>query len=122
MPLVVVTISNDFKNTRVGYNMSVHSDRLAQFLDVSYSGRKLLKHHNLDEYGTWHVRGEDPNCDMGGPHHMPDLGYFKGTLEEVINRAVDLPRFWSWGGGGDISKVVDNVVTTLSEPADEMEQ
>ena len=68
----------------------------------TYSGNKLLKEHSLDEEGTWHVFGEDPNCDMGGHHHEPDLGYIEGSLRDVITAAVNIPCFWTWGGGGRI--------------------
>jgi len=61
--------------------------------------------HPLNTYGVWLVRGEDPNCDMGGPHYMPTLGYFEGTLEQVLRKAVMLPNFWQWGGGGDATLV-----------------
>ena len=49
----------------------------------TFRGQRLLEKHQLNEYGTWEVRGEDPNCDMGGYHHEPLLGYFEGTLEEL---------------------------------------
>lgn len=70
-----------------------------QYTTVDYYGRKLLSEHSLDETGTWSVHGGDPNCDLGGYHHMPFLGYFEGRLEDVIRLAVELPLFWSWGGG-----------------------
>ena len=70
----------------------------------TFYGSKLLKKHSLKEYGIWRVTGEDPNCDMGGYHHMPYLGTFEGTLEDVITLAVELPGFWQWGGGGEIDK------------------
>ena len=57
-----------------------------------------------DEFGTWRVYGEDPNCDLGGPHHEPDLGTFTGLYKDVVNKAVDLPGFFTWGGGGKIVK------------------
>lgn len=68
----------------------------------TYSGRELMKSHNLSDYGKWMVRGEDPNCDLGGPHHQPLVGYFEGTLQQVIEYAVKHPVFWTWGGGGSI--------------------
>ena len=70
----------------------------------TYYGAKLLKEYPLKEYGIWRVDGEDPNCDMGGAHHMPYLGTFEGTLEDVVTVAVELPNFWQWGGGGNITK------------------
>jgi hypothetical protein len=80
------------------------SKNLKQYTDVSYSGRELLKKHKLNEYGVWRIKGEDPNCDMGGYHHQPDLGLYEGRLDEVIAYAVELPGFWTWGGGGSITK------------------
>jgi hypothetical protein len=75
-----------------------------QFLS-GYSGQKLLEKHNLSEYGNWKIHGEDPNCDFGGHHHQPYLGTVEGTLDKVIDYAVNLPSFWQWGAGGEITKV-----------------
>ena len=58
-----------------------------------------------DTEGTWHVRGEDPNCDLGGAHYMPSLGYLEGKLGEVIDYAMEMDRFWGWGWGGDVLEV-----------------
>jgi hypothetical protein len=71
----------------------------------SYSYKKLIQEHRLDEIGIWKVRGEDPNCDFGGHHYMPELATFEGKLEDVIAHAVTLSGFWQWGAGGDIQKV-----------------
>jgi len=78
--------------------------------EQTYSGRKLLGEHNLYEEGTWQVYGEDPNCDLGGPHHEPNLGLLEGKLRDVIEVAVNLPGFWAWGGGGRIVKYAAPVV------------
>jgi hypothetical protein len=78
-------------------------DAYRKYIEVTYAGRQLLNKHKLDEYGIWHIKGEDPNCDWGGPHHQPDLGVMTGTLEEVIREAIELPNFWTWGAGGTIS-------------------
>lgn len=69
----------------------------------TYNGKTLLKNHSLTQYGIWKVDGEDPNCDFGGHHHRPFLGYFEGILDNVIRRAVSLPGFWQWGSGGNIT-------------------
>lgn len=76
-----------------------------QFAYVTYSGKKLLEKHSLSEYGIWKVEGEDPNCDFGGSHHNPYLGTYEGKLEDVITVAVELPGFWNWGGGGNITRM-----------------
>ena len=85
--------------------MSTKQNNYKQFTEVSYSGRELLKKHNLDETGTWKILGEDPNCDFGGHHHQPDLGMVEGRLGDIIAYAVELPGFWQWGGGGNIRKM-----------------
>lgn len=71
----------------------------------TYSYKELTQKYSLAEWGVWKVLGEDPNPDFGGPHIMPELGFFEGTLKDVILKAVDLPGFWQWGTGGDIRKV-----------------
>jgi hypothetical protein len=81
------------------------TERYHQFTQVSYSGRRLLEKHSLSETGTWRIRGEDPNCDLAGHHHMPDLGVVEGKLDDIIRYAVSLPGFWQWGAGGEISKI-----------------
>lgn len=82
------------------------SDRAAKWLRTSYSGQKLREKHSLDEEGTWRIRGEDPNCDLGGHHHQPELGTVEGKLRKVVEHAVQLSGFYTWGGGGDITKVI----------------
>jgi len=87
-------------------NISRYAEALYEkWIRTSYSGKKLLVNHKLDEFGTWRIRGEDPNCDLGGAHYQPDLGTVEGKLEDVIKHAIKLPGFYTWGGGGDISKV-----------------
>ena len=55
------------------------------------------------KYGFWSVYGEDANCDLGGSHHMPHLGNFEGFYEDVWDYVIkNLPRFYEWGGGGDV--------------------
>jgi hypothetical protein len=81
------------------------STKAAKWLRTSYSGQRLREKHSLDEEGTWRIRGEDPNCDMGGHHYQPDLGTVEGKLSDVVEHAVNLSGFYTWGGGGDIGKV-----------------
>jgi hypothetical protein len=88
------------------------NSKYEQYTKVSYSGRELLKKHSLTEVGTWQIYGEDPNCDMGGHHHEPELGVVTGNLKDVIEYAVNLPNFWAWGGGGRIAKIVVRDVKT----------
>jgi hypothetical protein len=71
----------------------------------AYAGKKLLEKYSLETYGIWRIRGEDPNADLHGPHHQPDLGIFEGRLIDVIEYAVDHHNFWQWGAGGDIEYI-----------------
>jgi len=66
---------------------------------------KLIKNYPADEIGTWEIRGEDHNCDFGGSHHMPTLGYFNGKYQDVLEYALNLSGFFAWGSGGDISRI-----------------
>lgn len=78
-------------------------DLFKKYLENTYSGEYLLKQYQLCEYGIWEVRGEDPNPDLGGPHHQPFLGLYEGKLEDVVRYAVMLNGFWAWGSGGSIA-------------------
>jgi hypothetical protein len=79
--------------------------RAQNWLRTSYNGKELTKKYSLAEFGVWRIRGEDPNCDLGGHHYEPDLGTVVGKLEEVVQYAVSLDSFFTWGGGGRIIKL-----------------
>jgi hypothetical protein len=79
-------------------------EQVGKYLE-GYTGKDLLKKHLLSDSGYWHIRGEDPNADLGGSHYQPDLGVVKGTLRNVVEYAVMLPRFYTWGYGGNITKI-----------------
>jgi hypothetical protein len=66
---------------------------------------RLLKEHNPNEMSTWEIRGEDPNCDLGGSHSEPLLETVSGTYRNVVEYALNLPGFYSWGSGGRIINV-----------------
>lgn len=63
---------------------------------------RFLSKYPRDQRGVWIIRGEDDNADLAGPHDMPKLGKVKGTYEQAVDYALDIPRFISWGGGGSI--------------------
>jgi hypothetical protein len=79
--------------------------KIQNYLTVSYSGKKLSEKHAMNETGFWKISGEDPNCDLCGPHHQPDLGVVEGTLKDALIYALKHPNFYTWGGGGDITKI-----------------
>lgn len=79
-------------------------NELVQKFYSGYSAKELKKYAS-NEYGIWEVRGEDSNCDMGGSHYTPLLGYFEGKLSDVVKHAVGLPKFWQWGAGGEVKKI-----------------
>lgn len=70
-----------------------------------YINNRWKEKYPLDEYGTWEIRGEDPNCDFGGYHHEPLLGTYKGRFIDVLTYAVNLNGFYTWGSGGRVKKV-----------------
>lgn len=101
------------------------TDKLIGKFFKTNSGIRMMEKYSLDDEGVWLVRGEDPNCDMGGQHHQPLLGHFQGKLSDVIRIAVTLDRFWTWGGGGSIERIdilSTDDITTLPyyKTADEM--
>jgi hypothetical protein len=66
--------------------------------------KRLLEVYSPDETGTWRILGEDPNCDWGGSHHEPELETVTGTYRNVVEYALTLKNFYTWGGGGRIVK------------------
>ena len=81
----------------------------------TYTGKSFAS--RLDEYGTWKVLGEDPNCDFAGYHVSPHIATMKGTLREVMAKAVKLPGFWQWGAGGDFIKIDVEEITPKNRKA-----
>ena len=66
---------------------------------------RLLTEQPHDKFGTWEIRGEDHNADLGGHHHQKLLGYYEGVYAEIVEFAVELPGFFAWGAGGNINEV-----------------
>jgi hypothetical protein len=68
---------------------------------------RLRKEHKDDngKVKTWHVQGEDPNPDMGGSHGEPTLGFFEGTFEQVLAKAISIDGFFAWYFGGKITEI-----------------
>lgn len=83
--------------------MNTQISKRNKFLS-GYSGKDLLKKHTLTEYGTWFVRGEPSDPGIGGGPG-PIVGHYEGVLNDVIDMAVMEKDFWSWGGGGEITKI-----------------
>ncbi len=82
-------------------------DNLTKYKNgYSYQNSK----YSDNEYGTWQVYGEDPNCDFGGHHHSPYLATYQGKFIDVARKAVELVGFWQWGAGGEIRKIEVNKV------------
>lgn len=66
---------------------------------------RLIGLHDTDEGGLWAIHGEDPNCDMGGPHIEPHLETVEGKYGDVLDYALSLEGFFNWGHGGSIRKI-----------------
>lgn len=73
--------------------------------EKTYNYKLLISLYNINDYGIWEIRGEDPNPDFSGVHNHPLLGYVEGALKDVIIHAVTLQGFWTWGSGGKITKI-----------------
>jgi hypothetical protein len=65
---------------------------------------RLLENYSPDEHGTWKIFGEDQNAELTGPHHEPKLQTVTGTYGNVVEYALTLDGFFSWGRGGRIEK------------------
>lgn len=82
--------------------------------------KRLMESGNRGKVGTWHVTGEDPNCDLGGPHYEPSMGYYDGKFEDIVEMALRMPGFFSWGYGGDVKAIKVSKVdkTTIKQKAE----
>lgn len=88
-------------------------DRYIKYMKDTYGGKRLLQDHSPNDVGFWKVVGESDDPGIGGGRG-PDLGTYEGRLIDVIHHATAMDAFWSWGGGGSITKVN---VTKLPPPA-----
>lgn len=73
-------------------------------MDNSFIKKELLRLYNPEERAIWIIFGEDPNCDLGGSHHNPKLATVTGTYKNVVDYALKLKGFFTWGGGGIIER------------------
>jgi hypothetical protein len=78
----------------------MHSDKFIQYTTISWSGKRLVAEHPLHTRGVWKITGENPMDGAGGMGcgAGAELGIVEGILEDVINYALTLDRFWQ----GDI--------------------
>jgi len=90
------------------------NDGIRKFLG-SYDGAKFAEKHSLSTTGIWVIRGEDPNCDLGGSHYHPLIGYFKGTAREALEYGINDSRWIVWGSGGSIEKI--EIINEVKYPA-----
>lgn len=74
---------------------------------------RLLQIYPADVDGTWQIYGEDPNCDLGGPHHEPLLGIVTGKYGDIVEHALQLGGFFNWGYGGRIVRT--NIVPVTQQ-------
>lgn len=62
-----------------------------------------MSKRKADVVQVWDIFGEDPNCDLGGPHHEPHLDTVEGTYEQALAYGKKLPGWNTWGAGGRVS-------------------
>jgi hypothetical protein len=67
--------------------------------------RHELREKYPNEDGIWKIEGECNNPDYNGSHITPVLGYFHGHYYDVIEYALTLDRFFTWGSGGTIEPI-----------------
>jgi len=65
---------------------------------------RLLNNYPSDDHGTWKIFGEEHNPDLSGPHNEPKLKTVTGTYKNVVEYALSLNGFFSWGAGGRIER------------------
>lgn len=79
--------------------------------EALFSAReKLLAVYDPKAYGIWHVRGEGEGPSASD---CPSLGYFQGTYEQVVDIALKMPKFFTWGDGGTITYLKVKDATTF---------
>lgn len=64
--------------------------------------KSLLTKYPSGQEGVWQIYGEDPNCDLGGSHIEPHLETVSGRYADVVDYALKLNGFFTWGSGGRI--------------------
>ena len=73
------------------------------------------KHYDLDKMGTWRIEGEDDGNPNYGGSSKDYLAIVKGPLWKVVNAAVAMKGFFSYGSGGDIRPYKVPTVTDLDD-------
>lgn len=72
----------------------------------SNARNRLLENYDAAEHGTWSIYGEDQSAELTGSHHEPKLEVVTGTYKNVVEYALTLDGFFSWGRGGRIQKKI----------------
>ena len=84
----------------------MNANRTAEKFLSGPTGRKLLRQYSLDDVGLWKVEGEDDSPgDWGASSNIPVIDLISGSLRDAVEHAVANPRFWTYGAGGNITKV-----------------
>lgn len=83
-------------------------DHSVQAFLKGHAGKRLLNAHAVTDTGYWEVFSEPGD---GAP---ACLGIFKGQLAHVLEVAVQLKGFWSWGSGGSVEHILVHEVHAQS--------
>jgi hypothetical protein len=75
----------------------------------------MKENYNNAEYGVWVAHGEDPNCDFGGYHHNPILGYYEGKYIDVLEYCRNLKGWSTWGSGGYLEKYIAPTIIKIND-------
>lgn len=106
----------DKEHLAIAHEAELKSKLQTKFSDFlnGWSGRDLLKSSRLTDTGNWVIYGEveDPG-PFGGPPQV--IGHLEGKLEDVIRAAIQMPGFYTWGGGGSIKPFKIESVPTFKK-------
>lgn len=68
----------------------------------TWSGQHLQKTYpDLSVTGVWKIMGEDDGLGTS-----PTIANVRGSLRNAIDYAVNHPKFYTWGSGGSIERIV----------------
>lgn len=71
---------------------------------IKTARERLLSNYPADDHGVWRIFGEEHNPELSGPHNEQKLQEVTGTYKNVVEYAIHLEGFFTWGYGGRIEK------------------
>lgn len=81
--------------------IKANNKAIRDYLANQHRGEK----HDNNTYGYWEVFGENPNADYAGFGTAPKLGIVQGKFINVLTWAINQPRWFTHGAGGEIRRI-----------------